>query len=156
MTMTEHPELEEAVSTALRRLPSPHAPATLVPRIMMAVRQQAARPWYERAWLTWPLEWQTASAVVFIGISAGLVAWLSAMDAAAGGEMLRIASDWRHRLSSGLSPAAAVLDAVSVLWRVLVQPAAGCLVALVVAASMTCAATGAVIAHVSTERMPRT
>ena len=39
----------------LRRLPPPHAPATLLPRVITAVHAWSERRWYARAWLTWPL-----------------------------------------------------------------------------------------------------
>ena len=33
----------------------PRAPHTLLPRVLAAVQAWAQRPWYERAWFTWPL-----------------------------------------------------------------------------------------------------
>jgi hypothetical protein len=151
--MTERPDLEKAVDAALRRLPTPRAPETLVPRVMSAVRRR--RPWYERSWLTWPLAWQSSSALVFAVMLAGLAFALPALDEVVGREALRLAGSWPARLSIGVSSVGAAMDAASVLWRVIVQPAAGCLIALVAVASMTCAATGAVLVHVTAERMSR-
>ena len=43
------------VDRELRQLPSPRAPHTLLPRVLAAVEQWTRRPWYARAWFTWPL-----------------------------------------------------------------------------------------------------
>src|SRR6185436_18949429 len=55
-------DLERRVHEELRRLPAPLAPSTLLPRVLAAVDAWARRPWYERAWFTWPLGWQIVSA----------------------------------------------------------------------------------------------
>jgi hypothetical protein len=54
-------DLERTVDRELRRLPSPRAPHTLLPRVLAAVDAWSRRPWYTRAWFTWPLAWQVAS-----------------------------------------------------------------------------------------------
>src|SRR6478752_931002 len=54
-------DLEALASRELRRLPLPRAPQTLLPRVLAAVDAWARRPWYMRAWFTWPLGWQGAS-----------------------------------------------------------------------------------------------
>src|SRR3954467_4135575 len=62
MTQTFN-ELESRVDRDLRRLPLPQAPRTLLPRVLAAVDAWSRRPWYTRAWFTWPLGWQIASIV---------------------------------------------------------------------------------------------
>ena len=52
-------DLETFVDGELRRLPLPRAPQTLLPRVLAAVEQWRERPWYARAWFTWPLAWQS-------------------------------------------------------------------------------------------------
>src|SRR4051812_50169104 len=54
-------DLERRVGDELRRLTSPQAPGTLLPRVLAAVDAWSRRPWYTRAWFTWPLGWQIAS-----------------------------------------------------------------------------------------------
>jgi hypothetical protein len=51
--MSDH-DLEHALSAAIRELPEPQAPLTLLPRVMGAVRARERRPWYVRPLSTWP------------------------------------------------------------------------------------------------------
>src|SRR3954467_15095535 len=71
MTQTFN-ELESRVDRDLRRLPLPMAPATLLPRVLAAVDAWARRPWYTRAWFTWPAGWQAASIVAVLLVAIGL------------------------------------------------------------------------------------
>jgi hypothetical protein len=57
--------LERRIAWELAHLPSPAAPPTLLPRVMAAVQAWATRPWYERAWTTWPIGWQVAALALF-------------------------------------------------------------------------------------------
>ena len=60
------PDLEPRVDRELRRLPAPRAPHTLLPRVMAAAEAWAERPWYTRAWVTWPLAWQVVSVAALV------------------------------------------------------------------------------------------
>ena len=61
--MTMDPdELASLIDRELRDLPGPRAPRSLLPRVLEAVAE-ARRPWYARAWRTWPRAWQAASVV---------------------------------------------------------------------------------------------
>ncbi len=67
-------DLGTLVDRELGRLPLPRAPRTLVPRVMAAIQEWSLRPWYERAWFTWPRGWQLASLALLMAIGgAGLV-----------------------------------------------------------------------------------
>jgi len=58
-----HPvELQGRIDRELKSLPALRAPDTLLPRVLAAVRHWADRPWYARAWFTWPMWWRVASA----------------------------------------------------------------------------------------------
>ncbi|MEZ5316777.1 MAG: hypothetical protein R2752_05200 [Vicinamibacterales bacterium] len=110
-------DLETRLGRALRALPLPMAPATLLPRVMAAVR----RPWYARAWVTWPRPAQALSI-----IAAALVVFA---------------------MTSGGSPATPVTEEAGAIaafaritWRLLLQPAAQHLFAIAVAGSVVCAA----------------
>src|SRR5262245_12551033 len=72
-----HPsERDDIVGRSLRRLPSPRAPETLLPRVLAAVAAWAQRPWYERAWFTWPAPLQIGSIAVFVLLAGlALIAW---------------------------------------------------------------------------------
>jgi len=117
----EPADLERFVDGALKQLPPPRAPETLLPRIMAAVDATAQRPWYRRAWRTWPLAWQIASAiacaaVILLIASAGPVTSVSTVARTAP------ASDV---ISDSVAFADRMQDATGVawtLWRVVLQP----------------------------------
>lgn len=72
--MNHEPErrLEEAVDRALKNIPELTAPRTLVPRVMAAIQQRAALPWYRQAWQMWPAPLRIASMAVLIASFGGL------------------------------------------------------------------------------------
>jgi len=68
-----HPvELQGRIDRELKSLPALRAPGTLLPRVLAAVRHWADRPWYARAWFTWPMWWRVASAVALLAVLAGV------------------------------------------------------------------------------------
>ena len=64
-------DLERVVDKALKALPPPRAPYTLLPAVMLAVRAAALRPWYARPWFSWPRTWQAVSAAALLALLAG-------------------------------------------------------------------------------------
>jgi hypothetical protein len=151
--MTDHGELEVRVHGALRALPPPRAPETLLPRVMEAVRRRAVQPWYERAWLTWPLGWRAASGLALALVILGLAWWLPSLGAAAVHELSRLAGDWPAQISRTVAQIAAAAGAAELVLRAILVPTLGGLVALLALASMACAAAGAALGRVTTERM---
>jgi hypothetical protein len=148
--MTGRADLERRVHDALRGLPSPRAPETLLLRVMTAVR--TARPWYGREWVSWPPVCQVASALLFATIVVATAIWLRGTEIAGLSELAVLESEWPARLSRTAHQAAATVGAAGLLWRAILAPIEGCLVTLVALTSMTCAATGALLVHVSAER----
>ncbi|HEX5220838.1 MAG TPA: hypothetical protein VFZ59_14815 [Verrucomicrobiae bacterium] len=75
-------QLEACVRRELEALGEMPAPSALAKRIMRAVEQRAAVPWYRRAWSTWPGSWQAAGLaallLAFGGLCAG--AWMVTHD----------------------------------------------------------------------------
>lgn len=67
----KHSDLERDIDRALKALPEPRAPRTLLPAVMLAVRAGALRPWYARPWATWPRGWQVASTAALALLVAG-------------------------------------------------------------------------------------
>jgi hypothetical protein len=122
-------ELERRVHHELRRLPDPLAPGTLLPRVMSAVDAWVNRPWYERAWFTWPLGWQLASIVLVV--LAGYGAWLA---------------------PAAPAPVVATTSASAVIWRTLVEPLLGYVFGLVVLMCLACAVFGAALNYLFLER----
>jgi len=87
-------QLEREIHRELSALEPPRAPATLLPRVMAAV----ARPWYTRAWLSWPMPAQILSAAALVALTVGL-SWLLGIAAETYGTtsaLMRIG--WRHFL----------------------------------------------------------
>jgi hypothetical protein len=148
-----HPvDLETLVDRELQRLPLPRAPHTLLPRVMAAVQAWAGRPWYERAWFTWPLGWQLASIAVLVLILGAGAVLLPRTAGAAGA----VASAVTGRVMADVAPAAqraeVTANAVRVIWRALVEPLAVYASMLVVLMGLVCAAFGAALGRVAFER----
>ena len=141
-------DLEALIGRELRQLPPPRAPHTLLPRVMAAVQTWTLRPWYERAWLTWPLGWQAASAAVLILLAMLLsVAGNTAVAAAStfGAPMLSEFVDVAERT-------AVTVNAATVLWRALLEPVVPYVFGLVAMMCLACAAFGAALGHVAIGR----
>jgi len=122
-------ELERRMRDELARLPSPVAPATLLPRVLAAIDTWARRPWYARAWFTWPLGWQVVSVVLVAIASYGT--WVAPPLPAS---------------------VAATGTAGSVIWRTLIEPLMGYVVGLVVLMGLACALFGAALNYLFLER----
>src|SRR5262245_23209953 len=135
-------DLDSFVHDALTRLPGPTAPATLLPRVMTAVQR---RPWYARAWTTWPRPLQAASVAAIAGVPVALaLAWPS-IDAASSHLMARATAGLRP-VSQASEGATEIFMALDVLRRVF-APALGFAVAVVTVMSAACAIVGAALAR---------
>jgi len=122
-------ELERRVHEELRRLPAPLAPDTLLPRVLAAVDAWARRPWYARAWFTWPVGLQVASMAA-----------------------LAVAVYGTWNLPPLPSSVVATTNAGGVIWRTLIEPLLGYVVGLVVLMCLACAAFGAALNYLFLER----
>jgi hypothetical protein len=144
-----HPvDLEALVDRQLRQLPAPRAPHTLLPRVLAAVQQWSRRPWYARAWFTWPLAAQFASAAALILIVVGSAMLMPSAQTAVGHTSARVVS--------GIAPLAqraeATMNAARVVWRALIEPFVVYAFGLVVLMCLACAAFGTALNHVAFRR----
>jgi hypothetical protein len=121
--------LERRVHDELRRLPAPLAPDTLLPRVLAAVDAWARKPWYTRAWFTWPLGWQIASIAVVLAFAAGV--WM---------------------LPPAPPSIIVTTSAGRVLWRTIVEPFLAYAFVLILLMGLACAAFGAALSYVFVER----
>ncbi len=141
-------DLETFVDTELRRLPLPRAPLTLLPRVLAAVQQWSRRPWYARAWFTWPLAGQIASAAALMLIVVASAILIASAQTAV--------YEMAARLLSGVTPVAqraeAALNAARVVWRVLIEPLTVYAFVWVVLMCLACAAFGTALNHVAFRR----
>jgi hypothetical protein len=123
-------DLEALAHRELQRLPPPRAPHTLLPRVMAAVDAWARRPWYTRAWFTWPVGWQIVSVALVAAFAYG--AW--------------------HVPSAPPSVKAAA-GASRAIWDVVVQPLLPYLLLVVVLMCAACALVGMALNYVLLERV---
>jgi hypothetical protein len=143
-------DLERLAHRELRRLPPPRAPHTLLPHIMAAVEAAPARPWYTRAWFTWPAGWQVASIAALALLVTGAVLIGPRVQATASGVIAAV-----HVFAGGVSGAAPVettANSARILWRTLLEPLATYALVVVVLMVLACAVFGTALNHVVVER----
>jgi hypothetical protein len=112
----------DELDQALRDLPLPPAPRTLLPRVLAAtVNNPAARP---TGWLTWPLAWQAASvAVVLLTVAGGWV----------------VAATPPEQVTEAAGAATEVATLLRVFWDVMFQPVATYIFILGISLALACA-----------------
>src|SRR5216110_2780099 len=132
-------DLESILHRQLRQLPSPRAPHTLLPRVLAAVQTWSRRPWYARAWFTWPLGWQLVSIGALAAIIAGGVVLLPDVQAAAASRAGAVGGGLLMPATEGFQRAQLAANAAVVLWRAVVQPLAGYAFAIVLMMCVACA-----------------
>jgi hypothetical protein len=120
-------ELERLIDGALRKLPAPHAPRTLLRRVLAAADARAHGPWYTREWFTWPLGWQAASITAAIALLTGIAMLLP--------EVAAVVTQ---------SP---IVIAVRVVWRAVLAPVVPFAFGLVLLMCLACAVFGTALNH---------
>lgn len=158
-------DLEDIVDRALKQLPVPRAPRSLLPRVMAAietgpVEPVSASPPRTRPWVTWPLAWQVASITVAIALALGVARlWPHAASVAATAATT-LAGDAPLRISAvaaeTLSMAATVANATRIVWHALVQPLVGYVLILILVMCAACATFGAALSRVVLGGVPQT
>jgi hypothetical protein len=145
-----HPaDFEQLVHRELRLLPTPRAPRTLLPRVLAAVRQWSERPWYARAWFTWPRAWQGTSIAALVVLLAGSAVLVPSAQAAARRVALTSLSGALGDVTGIAQRAEVAVNAARVLWRALLEPFVAYAFALVVLMCLACAACGAALTRVA-------
>jgi hypothetical protein len=133
MLPDDRDQLEALADRALRRLPPPLAPRTLLPRVLEAADAWEHRPWFSRAWFTWPIAWQALSVAVVVAFFYGAFHLMRAVPA---------------------MPASAVAtaDASRAVWDLVVAPLVPYLAVIFVVMLAACAAFGFALNYVLLER----
>ena len=117
-------EPPDVLHRALKALPAPRAPRTLLPRVMAAAearrRQTGLAPWF-----TWPIEWRVAAAVASVlVVGASWLVWPAI--ALVGSLVLERAADAiAARAAAAVPGSAAAAHLATVAWEMVVQPALG-------------------------------
>jgi hypothetical protein len=126
-----HPDdLRQLIDDELKRLPTPRAPESLLPRVLAATAaRHRSAPFYARPWLSWPLGWQVASvALVCATVVAGLLL---------GGPVLRPLTQAQGTIGRTVDSLATAATIARLAWKFLLAPAA--FVSLVFVVSLTLA-----------------
>ena len=138
-------ELEQFIDRELKALPPPAAPGSLRARVMAAVAMLDHRPWYSRAWLTWPRELQLVSVALFAlllvgswSLAPGATGWLVDVAAPATGQAF-------GRVAAAVNAAERLATLGRVLWQVILQPIALYFAVLAVFATLGSAALWAAV-----------
>jgi len=113
---------DDRLDRALRQLPQPRAPRTLLPRVLAATVELPAPA--ASGWSTWPLGWRVAAAGVFLTFAVGVWMLFSAPPA---------------RLSETAEQAGDIATVVRALWGVMLQPVATYLFVLGISLALACA-----------------
>lgn len=138
-------DLERFIERELRALPAPRAPRTLLPRVMAAVDASARRPWYSRAWLTWPGAWQAASVVVLLAAVGGVAMLLPSVQEAM--TALTFVADVQGDVAATARNVELATIAVRVLWNALLAPVVPYAFGLVLLMCAACAVFGTALNH---------
>src|SRR3954471_15829715 len=113
-------DLQTLVDRELRHLPLPRAPHTLLPRVLAAVHEWSRRPWYERAWFTWPAAAQAASAAALLLLIAAAY-FLADVQAVVAHTSGRLAA----AIAAPAQRAEAAINAARIVWHALIEPFVG-------------------------------
>jgi hypothetical protein len=143
-------ELERLIDRKLKQLPQPQAPRTLLPRVLHAVRASAPAPAPASgpAWRTWPVSWQAAAVAAFVLIALGAVnLWPIASEAIY--SALTPPASGGSGVANVLHELDAIASATRVVWRVLVQPMAVFVCAVVAVMTAACALFGTALGRVA-------
>ena len=142
-------DVEAIVRAEFRRLPPLQAPDTLLPRVMAAVQAWARRPWYARAWFTWPLSLQAAFvAALMLLVAGGAAIWPQVQ-----GAVIEIVSgpvaDILDLLAPPVRSAETAAQTARVLWRAVLEPLVTYVSLVVGLMCVTCAALGMAIGRLT-------
>jgi hypothetical protein len=129
---------------ALKALPAPSAPRTLLPRVMaeVALRQQRRQAGIV-PWFSWPAEWRwmSAAAVALLVAAASLVG--PGLEVLAGAAFTTASGAIEDRIVAAAPGSAAAAHLASVAWEMVVQPAISFVLMWMVVMCAACAAIGA-------------
>ena len=129
-------DLEQLVDAELKRLPTPRAPSTLLPRVLAATTAQPPHAKPRRGWTIWPRGWQLVGGSLAAAVLVGI--WrLAAIVQPYLGDLLTLGGFDRAASFTRRADEAATL--VRVLWEVLLQPVATYVSILAITFALACA-----------------
>jgi hypothetical protein len=149
-------DLEDVVDRALKQLPAPRAPSTLVPRVMAAIETGRVRRSRARPWLSWPLAWQVASLAVIVVLAVGIARLWPGVQTVVQQTTSPVLGDVSTFLAGLASKASTAASVTRVIWNALVQPLVAYVLVLVLVMCAACAAFGAALGRVVLGGVPQT
>jgi hypothetical protein len=142
-------DLESVVDRALKALPAPRAPETLLPRVMDAVPVEARMRPRSGTWFTWPIGWQIAFVALVILLAGGLGWLLPTAQAAVVSSVSGMLTGVKLQVAGMLDEASAIVSMVTIVWQALLQPVVRWVFIFILAMSVACAAFGAALGRVA-------
>jgi hypothetical protein len=124
------------------------APQTLLPRVLAAVEKWSRRPWYARAWVTWPIGLQAASAVTLLLLALSGATLLPRVQSIATEAISGVSVGLVREVIGAVQRAEMTANAVRILWRALFEPFVVYLFGFVALMSLACAACAAALKRV--------
>lgn len=120
MTPPDNQNLERFIHRTLRELPARRAPHTLSARVLDAIQQRAARPWWRKSFAHWPRAARGGFVTASLALMLGFLWLLSGVDAVQlAGEALPH-SEWFGTVAAVVSAFAdffaIVVHAIQPLW----------------------------------------
>ncbi len=149
-------DLEDVVDRALKQLPAPRAPRTLLPRVMAAVEAQNVRTKSTWPWLSWPLAWQLASVTALIVFGVGIARLWPGTLSVVQQSTPSVLADVTTLMVDAASKAAAVANVTRIVWHAFVQPLVGYVLVLVLVMCAACATFGAALGRVALGEVSQT
>ena len=144
-----HPDnRDDVVGRALKQLPAPRAPRTLLPRVMAAVESRATRS-AQRPWVDWPLGWQLASAVVVVVFAIGVGRLWPGAESEIGRSVAPVVDSVTSAVGDLTNRTSVVVTLARVVWRAVLQPLSGYALLLVLVMGAACATFGAALNRVA-------
>jgi hypothetical protein len=129
---------------ALKALPAPRAPRTLLPRVMAAAEARRRQPGIA-PWFAWPMEWRLAAAAAVVLIVGS--AWLAWPAITLVGTLVvdRVAGAVEARAMATVPGLAALAHLATLAWEMVVQPALGYVLVWIVVMCTISVAIGAAV-----------
>jgi hypothetical protein len=137
-------ELERIADRALKALPAPRAPHTLLPRVMSAIAALRPAP---RTWFTWPFAWQLASICALVTLAVGTASLVTATQSIVDTQTTALVKQ-SSAISLVIGSVAAVGEAAHTAWQT-VQPIVCGLLLFLMVMSTACVVFGIALGRVA-------
>lgn len=112
-------KLEGFIHQTLRDLPARRAPHTLSTRVLAAIQQRAARPWWRKSFAHWPLPARGGFVTASLALMAGFLWLLSGVDAV---QLIGRAFSQSEWFGAAAAVVSAIVDFFAIVVRTIQPP----------------------------------